>query len=86
MECRKTRARGRRSRSKILLRRCQVYLPWLHTLRRAVQQVHQDLKTKESGQDWSPSVIPFDKLYLIEVRLVGKNVLQPVLCFDADME
>ena len=39
---------------------------------------------EQSVQDWRLDAIPFRKLYLIEVRLVDVDVLQPVLCFDAD--
>ncbi|KIP03786.1 hypothetical protein PHLGIDRAFT_224589 [Phlebiopsis gigantea 11061_1 CR5-6] len=34
--------------------------------------------------DWTPARIPFNKLYLLELRQVSERVFQPVLYYDAN--
>ena len=41
------------------------------------------LDMRRPADDWTPDRIPFDKLYLLELRQVSTRVLQPVLYCDA---
>ncbi|KIP03788.1 hypothetical protein PHLGIDRAFT_121274 [Phlebiopsis gigantea 11061_1 CR5-6] len=59
-----------------------------HEVARAVHNFYEmfenHLDMRRPADDWTPDRIPFDKLYLLELRQVSTRVLQPVLYYDAD--
>lgn len=43
------------------------------------------LNKQADGTEWQPiKEIPFDRLYLLELRLVDKEVVQPVLFYNVE--
>ena len=48
------------------------------------QEIINKKRPIPSNSDWNPLKIPFDKIYLLEVKRGTLEALQPVLCWDLD--